>query len=77
MVEVTSSPSEEISFVPHSAQKEAVSGFSDWHLGHLIPIAVPLFSHVWSAKGYQGIDMTVKHTRDHPPCLLLNGLFVV
>ena len=39
-----------ISFVPHSAQKVDVSGFSAPHLGHFTPIAFPLVSLV---KKYQ------------------------
>ena len=53
---MTSASSEVI----HTPQTFKVLGFLVLHLGHFIAIATPLFSHVWSAKGYQGTQGSVK-----------------
>jgi hypothetical protein len=49
--------------VPQSAQKAAVPGLSDLHLGHCFDIAVPLYSQSQSAKEYQGNSVGVNEIR--------------
>jgi len=54
MVSVTATSLREGSWVPHSPLNFTVSGFSAQHFGHLLGMAVPLFSNSWPAKENQG-----------------------